>query len=196
MEKLTYTATVEKPRLVIVHDDIESPRIYQDNLGYFITVGNKYNSPDHKPVLEAIVKQTGEEAQDLDDHIHMIRQRVADEMNEVVTAIYPVYRHEHGNVLYKRGTAQGFDVSNNGFYIVTNKGEEKYGDHAKPIEALIDGELEEYTAWANGEVYSWTLYGEDGEEIDAGGGYFDLDEIKAELPKEWQNENLLNYIEY
>jgi len=192
----TYTKTITQtlPRLVIEHDTMaQSPR-RDTNLGYFITCERNYNSPDKNDLIERIVKQTGDEAQNVDEHMEAIKKSIKEEMSEDVIAIYPVNRYEHGNVVYRRGTMHGFDYSNSGFYIITNKTLKEYGEHGKPIEALIDGELEEYTSWANGEVYKFVLYDEQGEYEDSCGGFYDIDSIKEYLGKEWADEDLSDYI--
>lgn len=193
----TYQAVCEKPLLEIFYDDVNNPREEQDNLGYFYTLEGKYISPDGKDTdIYRIMIETGQNASNEQNHILEMTRRINAETDEKVEAVYPVYRYEHGNVLYRRGSVTGFDYSNCGFYIITDKTHSNYGKHAKPIEALIDGELEEYTAWANGEVYGFRLYGQDGNEIDACGGFYDLESIKEYLPKEWKNENLNDYIKY
>ena len=44
-----------------------------------------------------------------------------------------------------------------------------------------DGFLEEYTAWANGHVYRWTLEDEKGEEIDSCSGCYNTDQMFDEI---------------
>lgn len=194
----TYKKIVEQElsRLVITYDEVDSPRVNNTNLGYFITCNRKYNSPDTNNTLQYIIEQAGDQASSQEEHMNIIRQRVADELDEVITDIFPICRHEHGNVVYRRGTTHGFDYSNDGFYIVTNKTHEEYGKHGKPIEAIIDGEIEEYTAWVNGEVYGYILYDEEGNEVESQGGFYSLEDIKDNLPEIWKDENLLDYLKY
>jgi hypothetical protein len=90
-----------------------------------------------------------------------------------------------------------FDYSNNGFYIVTEKSAKEYCLTTKKIEAiktLIESEIDLYNRFVNGEIYCWTLYNEQGEVEDSGSDYYDLEDIKAELPKEWKNEDLSKYV--
>lgn len=195
----TYTKKIEviKPRLVITYDgDTESPRKW-DNLGYFITKQGKYRSPDGNDnhIYEAVIG-TGEIAESQEDHIKLIKKTINAYGDEKVIAIYPVYRYEHGNVIYKLGTAQGFDISNCGFYIVTDKTQKLLGTPKKSFEKVIKQELEEYTQWANGEVFSFTLYDDNGDLIDAVGGFYNIDHIKEYLPDEFKNEDLSRYITY
>jgi len=190
----TYKTTTEKPCLEIVFDQYaESPRKHNDNLGYFITCERNYNSPDDNRELESLIKNTGDEGENAEEHIEKIKTEMEANGYGKVLAIYPVYKYEHGGVVYRRGTAHGFDYSNCGFYIVTDKTAEVLGITPKDFEKVIDAELETYNKWANGEVYAWTLYDENGEIVDGGGDYYSLEEIRAELPEEWQNEKLEDY---
>lgn len=96
--------------------------------------------------------------------------------------------------MYRLGTAHGFDYSNNGFYIVTKKSAKRIGTKKKDFERVIKAEIDTYNKYINGEIYCWTLYNEQGEVEDSGGDYYDLEDIKAELPKEWKNEDLSKYV--
>jgi len=203
MKTYQKTTVTTEPRLVIRYDeDIESPREWGP-IGYFFTKSSRYNSPDGKDhELYRIMLEAEEEATDTASHIEAIKRLAKKEYKETkdedlnIVAIYPTYMYEHSNVVYRRGTAKGFDYSNNGFYIVTKKSLNGEKHTTKKLEAIIDGELETYTKWANGEVYGFFLYDQDGEEIDACGGFYDIDDIKEHLPEEWANENLSSYIKY
>lgn len=192
----TYTTTIEKPRLEVWYDQhCESPRS-DTNLGYFITCEQRYMSPDRNEDMEFIVRETSEMASNQEEHIKLIAERFADDLDEQVLWIYPICRYEHSAVKYYRGTGKGFDSSNCGFYIITAESLKEYGEHSKPIEALIDGELEAYTAYANGEVYGFTEYNDKGEMIESVGGFYELDDMKDYLGKEWKDENLYDYIKH
>ena len=185
---------VEKPLLVIKHDqDAESPRQW-DNLGYFLTVDRNYRSPDgNASEIYNIMKETGDEATNQDEHIKMMKKRINKETDEKVLAIYPVVKYEHSNVKYSLGTVKGFDYSNNGFYIVTDKTQKLLGTPKKFFEKVISQELKEYTSWANGEVYGFTLYDQDGEIKEDCWGYYNIEDIKESLPDEWKDEDLSEY---
>lgn len=192
----TYTTTIEKPRLVIEYDrDAESPRTWDGNIGYFITVDRNYGSPDENGDIQSIVKKTGEEAQNQKDHMRLIEISMSEELNEKVLAIYPIVKYEHGGVSYKRGTTKGFDYSNNGFYIVTKESAKYHSKLDKEsIEQAIDSEIETYNDYINGNIYRWTLYNEQGEQVDSGGDYYSIEDIKSNLPKEWKDEDLSKYL--
>lgn len=192
--KKTYTKTIEEPRLIIKHEDSpESPREWS-NLGYFITVDRNYRSPDKHPELENIVKVSGEEATSQEQHIELIKKMTKEIIGEKVIAIYPIVRYEHSNVYYSLGTKHGFDYSNNGFYIVTDKTAKELGTPKKSFEKVIKQELEVYNKYANGEVLGFTLYDSEGEIEDSCYGFYSIEDIREHLPKEWKDENLTDYL--
>jgi len=194
MKTITYTKEVTQNKLEIYFDRYaESPRKW-DNLGYFISVDNRHQSPDNHPDFMEIIKETGDTATDVENHCKLIKSEIKKRLGEKVLAVYPVNTFEHGNIIYRLGTKKGFDYSNNSFYIVTEKTAQVLGTPKSRFEKVIEQELKEYTSWANGEVYGFKLYGDSGEVVDCCGGYYDLEDIKSELGDEWKNENLLNYL--
>ncbi len=189
------TVAVQKSQLQIFHDsDSESPREWS-NLGYFITVDNRYHSPDKSDWIEQVVKSTSEEANDQEHHMKLIKKGIK-EGGEKVLAIYPVVKYEHGGVSYSLGSKHGFDFSNNGFYIITDKTQKETGTSKKDFEKVINQEIDVYNSWANGEVYGYCLTDENGENLDSCSGFYSIDDIKDHLPEEWKTEDLNEYIEY
>lgn len=189
------TYTIKAPLLKIQYEDMpQSPREWS-NLGYFITVQRNKISPDgeENPEIQSIVFQTGNEAVSTEDHMKMIKKEIKEQTGEKVLAIYPVYCYEHGNIVYRIGTASGFDASNCGFYIITDRTKKVVGTTKKNFEKVIAQELETYTQWANGEVYSYVLYNDRGQIRDQCGGFYDIEDIKLYLPDEWKEENLQDY---
>jgi len=189
----TYRSTIvtDEPLLKIQYDnDVESPREWT-NLGYFITCDNKYNSPDTNDELQNIVKYTGEQAISQAEHMAMIKK---DYKTEKIIAIYPIVKYEHSGVSYSLGEKHGFDYSNNGFYIITDKTLKNMPEKKKEWERIIKNELETYNQWMNGEVYRFNLYDKNGELIDGCCGFYDIESIREKLPKEWKKEDLNEYI--
>lgn len=192
----TYTKTVEvtKPRLEVVYDqDSESPREWS-NLGYFITCDSRHGSPDKKDIFEKVVKETGDEANSQAEHIDLIKKWFAENAEQKVLAIFPIVKYEHSGVSYSLGTVKGFDYSNNGFYIITDKTQKELGTPKASFEKVIGQELEVYNKWLDGEVYGFRLYDEQGNEVDSCYGFYDLEDIREHLPKEWKDEDLTKYI--
>jgi len=132
----TIKKQIEVNKLVIEYDEgIDSPREWS-NLGYFITVDNKYRSPDDHDTLINIVRESGQEATSCDNHMEIIKKEVEDQVQEKVLAIYPVVKYEHGGVSYSLGQRHGFDYSNNGFYIVTEESRKELGTKKKILKRL------------------------------------------------------------
>jgi len=191
----TYLAKIEKPMLKISFDEMaENPRKYSDNIGYFITTERNYISPDNNKTLIGIVKEASEISSNLEEHIKEVCSSIKENLNEDVLYIKPITRFEHGNVEYLLGNYSGWDYSLCGFYIVTNKTLGYSVVKLADIEKTIKAELKDYNQWANGEIYSFTLYDEDGEVVDSVCGFYDINDIHEHLPAEWQNENLQDYL--
>jgi hypothetical protein len=193
MKTYTKTKVSTEPLLVIEHDeDSTSPREWS-NLGYFITVDRNYRSPDREPHLESVVKEMGDIAESQAEHIELITKTLNEE-GEKVLAIYPIVKYEHGGVVYRLGSASGFDYSNNGFYIITEKSQKELGTPKESFEKVIKEELEVFNKWINGECYQFCLYNEQGEVDDSCGGFYSVEDIREYLPKEWKDEDLSVYI--
>lgn len=206
----TYTKSVEEARLVIRYDEgSQSPRL-DSNIGHFFTKESRSKSPDGtEHELYDIMLVAEMEAESTESHIKAI-ERLASEAFKAsepkdgsshnedlhIIEIHPVYKYEHGNVSYRRGTAGGFDYSNCGFYIVTAKSISGETHTEESIARAIDAELEVYTKWANGEVYRFTLYDENGVEEDSCGGFYDIEDIRESLPEDWKDEELKDYFNH
>jgi hypothetical protein len=194
MKTYQKTTITTEPRLKIYHEDYsESPREWS-NLGYFITVDRNYNSPDNMPTLISIVKETGEEAENQAEHMELIKKEFEAMGSDKIVKIYPVSKYEHSGVAYQLGTSHGFDYSNNGFYIITKQSQKEIGTKTKDFEKVIKDEINTFNKWLNGYVYGFTLYDKDGELEDSCGGFYDLEDIKEYLPKDYKDENLSDYL--
>jgi len=194
MKTYEKTTTTTEPLLKIRYDsDAESPREWS-NLGYFITVDSNYHSPDENEEFKRIIEETGNEADSQEHHMKLIKEEIEGTCEKVL-AIYPITKYEHSSVSYSLGTKHGFDNSNNGFYIITKESRKETGIAKKDFEKAIEQELEDYNKWVNGETYCFTLYNKEGKIEDACGGFYSLDHIKESLPKEWQDEDMSEYLE-
>jgi len=191
-----YKETVEKPRLIIKYDECpESPREWS-TLGYFLTSDRNYYSPDGKrnPEIQNIMEETGNEANNLENHIELMKKRIEEEIGEKVLAIYPIVKYEHSGISYSLGYQKGFDYSNNGFYIITDKSQKETGIEKDNFEKSIENELKNYNKYANGEIYRFTLLDENGEIEDSCCGFYEIEDIRDNLPEEWKDEDLNQYL--
>lgn len=198
MKTYTKTSVTEEKRLEISYDECpESPRNW-GSLGYFITKERDYHSPDGKDHrLYGIMLEAEERVDNMTDHMKEIKKQAKEEGIKIV-AIYPISRYEHSGVVYSIGEKNGWDYSPCGFYIVTDKSLKEYGarNNKKSFERFIKAELENYNRYVNGEVYSFVLYNEQGEIEDSCCGFYDIESIREYLPKEWEKEDLEDYIKY
>lgn len=194
MKTITRTTTQTVNQLEIRYCDcVESPREWI-NLGYFITIDKNYDSPDNNEDIINIVKYTGEIADSQEEHIELIKKEIENNLDEKVIAIYPITKYEHGRTYYSLGTIHGFDNSNNGFYIITEKTQKEVGIKKEDFEKEIKRELDIYNKYINGEVYEFILYDNNGEVADACSGFYDIEDIREYLPEEWKNEKLEEYL--
>lgn len=194
----TFKKMIEPNKLEIVIDDSpESPRTWE-NLGKFISCDTRRTSPDNDTTLLNIVKLTGTIATNTEDHIKLIKKEIEKNGDEVF-AIYPVSTYEHASITFKLYNYFGCDYSNNSFYIITKNDLRRYGIEAsdtKKVEGIIEEELKTYTKWANGEVYGFILYDDQGDVLDSCYGFYDIADIKDYLPEEWENEDLTDYVTF
>lgn len=192
----TFKKEIEKPRLVIKYCNSESPRTWS-NIGYFITVSNKMLSPDNNKEIISIVKNTQYEVNNVFEHMDAIKEEIKNQLNEEVIYITPLCKYEHNRISYLVGTKTGFDYSNNGFYIVTKESaNEILGNNynEENIVNIIQSEIETYNQWVNGEVYEYILYNENGNVEDSCCGFYSLEEIKGCLPKDFDDEDMEDYL--
>lgn len=189
----TFKTTIEKPILTISYDNYPSSHREWSNLGYFIVISKRYNSPDKNDFLFNVIKNTGDIANNQKHHIELIKKEIESSINEKVLAIYPISMYEHSGINYSLGNRHGFDYSNNGFYIVTDKTKAELGVEEKDFEAVIKAELDWYNQYCNGEVYEFVLYDEEGNIKDSCSGFYSIDDIKEYLPEEFQDEDLEEY---
>lgn len=202
MKTFKKTTITQEKRLIIEYDELpENPRSFFSNLGYFLTKDSKYNSPDgeYRPELQKIMEIAGEEASSQEKHILMMKIAIEDETEEKVIKIYPITKYEHSAISYKLGNVNGFDYSNNGFYIITDKSQENLGIEKEDFEKIIKEELEFYNSYVNGEVYSFKLFDEKGNVVDSGSSMYSLDDIKQQLIDEhkgdgWDDEDMNDYL--
>jgi hypothetical protein len=167
----------------IVQDESpESPRGWS-NLGYFITVDRKYYSPDEQGKhRQGIIKETGERANSQEEHIKLIKEAWETTTEEKVLAIYPVVKYEHSGIYYSLGTIHGWDYSNNGFYIITDKKQKEIGTEKENFGKVVKNEIETYNAWLSGEVYGYQIIDPlTEEEIGSCFGYYGSDHEKNGL---------------
>jgi hypothetical protein len=147
-------------RIVIWHDsDSDSPRNWE-NLGTFQVYHRRYRSPD------PIVREP--------PHINK---------NEIGLK---VWGYDHGGIVYATGDTNPFHCPwDSGFagiifcsrakarvWLGTGRLTKKHEDKVREI---LEQEVQIYNQWANGEVYGFTVFDPEGEELDSCGGFYGSD---------------------
>jgi len=175
----------------IYQDELaESPREC-DNVGKMLIVTNdNYSSPINETEL------TQEE-------IHELRCMASKSDIEIAlskkfknSVILPIYRYAHSGVWYNTTgfnnypLPQGhveFDTCHVGYIIATrqdilnNFGIKKITQEFRAkTEALLRGEVDEYSKWANGEVYGFVINDENSDNLDSVWGFYDIKDCKKE----------------
>ena len=196
MKTYTKQVTTTEPKLIIEYeDDPMSPR-EDTNLGYFVFISSNFNSPDYHPTINRIVESSGDRAENQKRHMEMIKIDIESALDEKVIAIFPITMYEHSGISYSLGNQKGFDYSNGGFYIITEESRKEYGvrKDKRAYKKFIEAELKIYNQYINGDILRFTLFDNDGEVEDSCGGFYDIESIKEELPKEWKDEDMNDYL--
>jgi len=193
---ITYKKCTDEPRLRISYDiSPESPR-YDSTLGVLVLDRNSID-PDDRPDISRIVYDTNYKAEDFEDHVKLITHEIDEQLGETVVEIFQVCKCEHGIVKFSLGSCSGWDCGNSAMYIVLESTLKELGLEDISVEQMgynITGELDAFTQWVNGEIYSFILYNKDGDIVDSMGGFYDTHDMKEYLPDEWQHEDLDEYL--
>lgn len=189
----TYIETTVKPKLVISYDsDSDNPRNWS-NLSILVIRGN---GGDDNSYLTSELERTQYEVNNAEEHKQLMVEVVEDYFGSKVVYSDFISKYEHSGVSYFIGQSSGWDYSNIGFVFVTEESLEECGCAEEDIEEIVKGEIETFSRWANGEVLQYILYDDEGNVEDSCGGFYDLEEIRENLPEEWQEEDLSKYINY
>jgi len=191
----TYTITKKEhlKMLEITHDNAPTnPRKYT-TIGYFITLNSELKSPDKNLELETIIEEASDYETSYKEQMKLIKKEYEKMTKEKVLKIYPVSIYKNGEIAYKLGHFNDFDTELIGYYVVTQKRADEAGAKPKDFEEIIEQEIEKYNSYINKKVYKYTLRNEKGEIIDEGRNFYEIEDIKKHLPKEWEKENLNEY---
>ena len=137
--------------------DTPDPRVGDDHAGTFVLRHRRYNLP-----LEGALTA------EIDAAMHRGGYRLAERYLQgvhAVPAVLPVWGYEHGDLVLHAGERVGaftdtFDSGLAGLaYITSAEVQTRWTDHgvavtADELVAVLRAELDEYNAWATGDVYS------------------------------------------
>lgn len=169
-------------RLKVVHDSSpESPREW-DNLGTMICFHNRYDLGDNHNYNSDDYSSWGE-----------MKQAIIKEENPAV--ILPLYMYDHSGISISTSPFScRWDSGQIGFILVSKKKAlEEFGGKIvtknlkERLEKILEGEVETYTQYVEGEVYGFVIEDEDGEHIDSCYGFFGSDHKES---------GMLDYIDH
>jgi hypothetical protein len=184
---LTYNKTVEEPRLQIMQDPEPINLREQDGMLGVLVIKN-WQDPDAKEEWDiALDIYKNEYVDNVSDHMESLKKRTG------AMLVYPISKYEHTGVRYFRGASSGWEYGITGFYLVYEN-EETKNMSEEQIENIIDGEMEEFTKFANGEYLYFVLFDTEGNLEDSLHNIPDLECLRDHLPKEFENEDLTDYI--
>lgn len=179
MKTVSQTITKVIPKLQIWQDeDAESPREWNDNTKLCIRKHHQYNFPNELAYDFDYEGEEGEEDTRLKDYF-----------------VFPLDCYIHGWLSFSlawQGTQCRFDTYNNVGFIVYPRIATESITEEQAREVCMQ-EIEEYNKYMNWEVYWFTLYWEDWEVEDSCGWFYDIEDIKENLPDEWKDEKLYDY---
>lgn len=174
MDDAVYKAENDKAVLSIHYDqDVESPRKAFDNLGTMLTWTRNYHSPDTNDYSEPrdFLQGLAEEFYAGDTYnLDNWTDKQLMTLIEKHVFILPVYKYEHGGIAYSTGSFKGrahhaeWDSGQVGWIFVTKEAVRKEWSVKRISPGLqekvlknLKGEVAVYSAYANGEVYGFTL---------------------------------------
>lgn len=198
MKTIEITATITKPQLEIYYDDnTENPREWS-NLGLIISKQSVITDEECKPLIQDLINIQSKVG-NMKEHLQEMNKIVADYFNSEIVFSIPLLKYEHSGIKYYTGYNDSrWDCGCVGFVFVTESKLKEIGieNEFDKISQSIDNEMETLTQWVNSEIYRFVLFDEQGEEVERCTGFYDLEYIKEYLPKEWQKEDLEQYIQY
>jgi hypothetical protein len=157
-------------KLKVVHDSSpESPRSW-DNLGTMICFHNRYDLGDNH-------------SYDSDDYSgwEEMKQAIIKEENPAV--ILPLYMYNHSGIaISTKPFSCRWDSGQIGFILVSKKKAlEEFGGKIvtaklkERLEKILEGEVETYTQYVEGEVYGFQIVDEDDDIVDSCYGFYGTD---------------------
>jgi len=174
--------TIKMNRLKVVHDSsADSPREW-DNLGTMICFHNRYDLGDKHNYSS-------------DDYSGWEEMKQALIKEENTAVILPLYMYDHSGISISTSPFScRWDSGQIGFILVSKKKAlEEFGGKIvtkklkERLEKILEGEVETYTQYVEGEVYGFQIVDEDDEIIDSCYGFYGADFV---------TNGMLDYIDH
>lgn len=186
--------------------DPQNPRD-DDNLGTIVGFARRHHIGDEQPkcspqeFLEGLARDADSSIEEIEDRVDPINahwygqdSRWKDMANAYLKKRYeqalddnyvllPVHMYEHGQIALSTSSFScPWDSGQVGYiYVSKEKVVEEYGDWTAETVAqatkCLEGEIETYSQWLNGEVYGYVIEDGEGEETEEGScwGFYDMD---------------------
>lgn len=185
----------EKGILLEEYDEVaENPRTFSDHYTTFYTFSNRHSSPDEHSYKDfaswlfdmlpvGAAKALDEEAR---ENHGLNTSHLISEFYKRGIVLLPVYKYEHSGIVYRAVKSNPFSCPFDSgiigvIYARKQDIHKEYGKRLcksilETVHNLMIAEVDEYSAWADGNVYCYCLEGED-EWV--GGFYGDISENGA-----------------
>jgi hypothetical protein len=144
----------------------ESPREW-DNLGTILGWMQRYQSPDKN---------------DFADPNDFMEWFLGEHANDPDHVLLPLFKFEHGGVIFSTGDfGDKWDSGQVGWVYATGETVRNEGLTKESATTVLENEVKTYSQYANGEVYSWSIYQKNGcdacghaewNHVEGCGGYF------------------------
>lgn len=159
-------------RITVERDeDAENPRTERSGDGsLFLAWHKRYRIGDPKPARR--FEHPESEFPSRDELLAALREELSP------IAELPVYMYEHGGqACSTEAFGDRWDSGQLG-WIFAVPNERWHGMEPEQIAEALRAEIAEYHAWANGEVYAYRVTNDEGETLEAGGGYYSEDDCR------------------
>lgn len=185
----------EKGILIEEYDEAaENPRTFSGHYTTFYTFSNRRNSPDEHSYNDFVswlfdtLPVSAAKALDAEarENHGMNMSHLISECYKRGVVLLPVYKYEHSGIVYKAAESNPFSCSFDSgiigvIYARKQDIHKEYGKRLcksilETVHNLMIAEVDEYSAWADGNVYCYCL---EGEEEWIGGFYGDISENGA-----------------
>lgn len=177
---------------IFLDEDAPNPREEKRTLGYLVLF-------DDCLVEEPTIFETVEVTHYHNSHlrIYEIAEKIAEKLTEQgydVMDVFPVVRIPDIFTRYLVPIDRYTEADAIGYYVVTEQSAKAYGyDGRFLMEDIVNAELNEYAAYVNRELFGYELYKGD-KLIKRESGFVSTEQIRKQLPEEYQEEELRNYI--
>lgn len=182
-EHVAHTEKLGGLTLKIILDDMghtESPLDDGTNAVIFAVLHRRYANPAES--FDLVAKPEGSEEPFYDfttpEGIADFEKDMADAGDKAEWVAFPLFMYDHSGTIYKAsegGNPFSCQWDSGRIGIIALKKSEFYGpdhaEHGKPYIETANGICDNYTEWANGEIYGYVVEDETGEQLDSCWGF-------------------------